>query len=664
MKNKLIFALAAVLIMLAVGIWVLVFFSLKWQKDLIPSLPDVFETVTTVIVGDGEVTKFTSEQDFKDYLADVRSTYADGVGGFGFGGDFRAVDEMVVDAIDLSDVALGEASGLGSTEISVDRVSETNVQTVGIDEPDIVKTDGQEIYYAQEDQYYYWQDYGDDQVTALISALPVDEMDIDSEILMSGDLLLADDVLMILSYGEVIAYDVSDPTEPVETWSLEYDDATYQDARLYNGQLYLLSYTWINEYEPCPIEPYTLAGEVVEISCRDVYHPVTPVPTDVTYNIMSIDPATGDIEDQLAITGAYSDSTLYMSAENIYLTNSYPESFVSIVVDFFDQEAYNLVSSEVLQKIRNLNAYEISDQAKMVEFQVILEEYLASLDDDERLEFENEFENRMTNYQEERKRELTTTQITKIDLKDLSIEATGEVPGSPLNQWSLDEYDDYLRIGVTIGGSGFWGWMFGSGAESVNDLYVLNDNLNIVGKVLDLGEGERIYSTRFIGEEGYMVTFRETDPFYVFDLSNPRKPEAVGELKIPGYSSYLHPLTQDLILGVGREDSNVKLSLFDVTDPSDPQEVSKYTLDESWSDALETHHAFLQDSKFGVFFMPGGRGGYVFSYADNEISLEKAVANVVAKRALYINDYLYVIGEDEIVVLDESTWERAGELNL
>ncbi|MFH1142515.1 MAG: beta-propeller domain-containing protein, partial [Candidatus Uhrbacteria bacterium] len=336
----------------------------------------------------------------------------------------------------------------------------------------------------------------------------------------------------------------------------------------------------------------------------------------------------------------------------------------NLVVEFFNEEAYNLVSTEALQRIRNLEVYEISDQAKMVEFQVILDDYLNSLDEDDRLMFENEFENRMDTFLDERKRELTRTGIVRIDPDNLSIKATGEVPGYPLNQFSLDEWDDHLRIATTVGGSGLWGWMFSSSTESENDLYVLNDNLKVTGQVQGLAEGERIYSARFIEDKGYLVTFRQTDPFYVFDLSNHKKPAMVGELKIPGYSSYLHPLAEDLILGVGMEDSKVKLSLFDVSDPTDPVEVSKYMLDEYWSDVLETHHAFLHDSKFGVFFMPGSQGGYIFSYEDDNLQLEKAVAGINAKRAIYVNDNLYIFGQDEIVVLDENTWERVGELDL
>jgi len=188
--------------------------------------------------------------------------------------------------------------------------------------------------------------------------------------------------------------------------------------------------------------------------------------------------------------------------------------------------------------------------------------------------------------------------------------------------------------------------------------------LNIVGSVKDLGLTERIYSVRFLQDKGYLVTFRQTDPFYVLDLTDPTKPELKGELKIPGYSSYLHPITKDKILGIGKDGSNVKVSLFDVVSAENPRELDKYSLSEYWSDILNTHHAFLLDDKHEIFFLPGSRGGYVFSYNDDELKLVKTVSEITAKRAVYIEDFLYIIGDDKIVVLDENSWERTNEIEF
>ncbi len=142
----------------------------------------------------------------------------------------------------------------------------------------------------------------------------------------------------------------------------------------------------------------------------------------------------------------------------------------------------------------------------------------------------------------------------------------------------------------------------------------------------NLGLAERIYSARFYGDRGYLVTFRQTDPFYVLDLSVPQEPKLKGELKIPGFSSYLEELEDNLVLGVGRENFKVKVSLFDVSDPSNPIELDKYLLDEGWSEVLDNHRAFLKDERHKIFFLPSHKNGYVFSYADKKLKLEKEVS--------------------------------------
>jgi uncharacterized secreted protein with C-terminal beta-propeller domain len=334
-----------------------------------------------------------------------------------------------------------------------------------------------------------------------------------------------------------------------------------------------------------------------------------------------------------------------MSTNAIYITYYRTPDQVKLMYGFL-KENTDLVSEDVIERVEKLLDYNISNRAKSVEINVIIEQYINSLEKDERLKFENEFWNRMMDYEKRHKREFERTQIVKVSL-DLKPVATGDIPGRLLNQFSMDEYNGYLRVATTV--------------RDTNDLYVLDERLKIAGKIEDYGENERIYAVRFIGDKGYIVTFKQTDPLFVVDLSNPQNPEIKGELKIPGFSSYLHPISEDLILGIGKEGANVKVSLFDVSDPSDPKEVDKYILKEYWSDVLNTHHAFLLDSKHEVFFLPGGSGGYIFSYT-NGLELEKAV-DMPTVRALYIDDFMYIIGE-KIVVFDENTWEVVTEFDL
>ena len=174
--------------------------------------------------------------------------------------------------------------------------------------------------------------------------------------------------------------------------------------------------------------------------------------------------------------------------------------------------------------------------------------------------------------------------------------AAGEVPGNTLNQYSLSEYDGYLRIATTEGTP----WSDTADSESaVRVLHVDGDQLTQVGVVGGLGRSETIQSVRFMGPVGYVVTFRQTDPLYVIDLSDPRAPAAVGELKIPGFSSYLHPVADGRLVGIGRDatlegqDQGLLVSLFDVSDPTAPEQLQTYTERDAYSSAGADPKAFL-----------------------------------------------------------------------
>ena len=180
------------------------------------------------------------------------------------------------------------------------------------------------------------------------------------------------------------------------------------------------------------------------------------------------------------------------------------------------------------------------------------------------------------------------TQIWQIDLDTSELVATGEVPGVVDSRFSIDEHEGFLRIATTVD----------SWEDSSNNLYTLERNdtqLDIVGQVEGLAPGERIFSTRFQGDYGFVVTFREVDPLFTFDLSDPTAPELKGELKIPGFSEYLQVIEQDdqtLLLGVGRDvdletfERPLKISLFDVTDLSNPTEIDSYIIGDGYTEAL------------------------------------------------------------------------------
>lgn len=202
--------------------------------------------------------------------------------------------------------------------------------------------------------------------------------------------------------------------------------------------------------------------------------------------------------------------------------------------------------------------------------------------------------------------------------------AQGWVPGHILNQFSMDEHGDTFRIATTV--SPQWSPTGGTAKKSTNNMYVLNSDLDVVGSVTGIAPGESIYSVRFMGDRAYMVTFKQIDPFFVIDLSEPRKPRILGELKIPGYSNYLHPVDANHVLGFGKEvDESIdkdkvhsddavyftailgmKVALFDVTDVANPKEIHKEVIGARGTESplLSDHKALLFDKERGLLAFP------------------------------------------------------------
>ncbi|MCK4270552.1 MAG: beta-propeller domain-containing protein, partial [Methanogenium sp.] len=307
---------------------------------------------------------------------------------------------------------------------------------------------------------------------------------------------------------------------------------------------------------------------------------------------------------------------------------------------------------------------------------------------------------------EDDNREKTVINRFAIDKGDITYKATGTVPGHLLNQFSLDEYRENLRVATTVDG-----WT-DRGSYRYNNVYVLSPDLDIIGKLEFLAPDERIYSTRFMGDKLYMVTFKQIDPLFVIDLSNPRKPGVLGELKIPGYSDYLHPYDENHIIGVGKETSEnkwggvsvagVKIALFDVTDVNNPKLIDKVEIGEAGTDseALYDHKAFLFDRTKNILVIPvrevqnvpvsGSKysgsysrkiwqGAYVYGLSPADgFTLKGTVRHneddsyysfwgspSAIKRSLYMDDVLYTISKELIVMSDLTDLKnRIGEIDL
>ncbi|MEM3815921.1 MAG: beta-propeller domain-containing protein [Candidatus Bathyarchaeia archaeon] len=300
------------------------------------------------------------------------------------------------------------------------------------------------------------------------------------------------------------------------------------------------------------------------------------------------------------------------------------------------------------------------------------------------------------------------TEVYRIAVNGLDIEckAKGEIQGEVLNQFSMDEHNGYFRAATTT-----FLYEPSGGTKMESNLYILNaDNLEVIGKIEDLAPGERIYAARFMGDRCYLVTFKKVDPLFTIDISDPSNPRVLGALKIPGYSDYLHPYDEDYLVGIGKEAvpaeegdfawyQGLKISLFNVSNVESPEEVAKIVIGDRGTDSpvLFDHHALLFDRGRSLLVIPileakifeedypgekppwaYGRpifqGAYVFHVSPKDgIKLMGRISHMEnssvdpmyeVKRALYINETLYTVSDGKIKANNLADLSVVSEVSL
>ena len=426
--------------------------------------------------------------------------------------------------------------------------STTNIQVAGVDEADIVKTDGAYIYLASGNR------------TIIVRAYPPEQAQVLSEIELEGTvigifingdrLVVFEDETPYYPYydirwgpaGEIYmpyrspktsikVYDVSDRENPRLQREISAD-GQYVSSRMIGDYAYVVINEPVYEQDDeLNLPKIYLGGNETEIPATDIYYSDVSDYYYMYTTIIAMDTQNDDQEPTYETILLGASSNLYVSPDNIYLT-------------------FPVWGGDV-----------------------------------------GNFEK---------------TSIHRIHIAGNGTEyvASGEVPGMVLNQFSMDEHDGYFRVATTT-----------REGTSRNNIYILNMALNITGSLTGLAPGETIYSARFMGERGYLVTFKQVDPLFVIDLSDPRYPKELGYLKVTGYSDYLHPYDENHVIGIGKETTDagefawyqgVKISLFDVSDVSNPVEISKYEIGDRGTDSpvLWDHKAFLFDKSRNLLVMP------------------------------------------------------------
>lgn len=532
--------------------------------------------------------------------------------------------------------------------------SKTNTQVQGVDEADIVKTDGTYIYYLTNEKLTIINTENASQMKEM-STIKFDETFTPEEIFLNND--------KIIVIGKRYEYDKTERKIGIDEDYLypNYMDKTYTSAKLYN--------------------------------VKDKINPTLERTVEVEGDYLTA---------RMIGSNVYIASNKYMYYA--YICNTYKSTELNeddFKPHYLDTATSNETKSINFDCIYYIPEFEDTNYLNIVAFNITnnqeanVESYLGA-GEEIYASKENLYVTK-TKYDYERKNKTSiTTEIYKFNLNNANctFAKAGDVPGSVLNQFSMDECNGYFRIATTDSTS----W---NSESNTNNLYVLNENLETIGKIEGLAKGERIYSVRFMGNRAYMVTFVETDPLFVIDLSNPTTPTVLGELKIPGYSKYLHPYDETHLIGIG-EDTEVvnygygdrvvtngmKMAMFDVTDPNNPQELYNVKIGEkgTYSELLYNHKALLFSKEKNIIAFPISitendykvtfQGAIVYGVSLKKgFELKTKISNSATdydryysrnrvERIIYIKDTLFTLSNGLIKAVDLNTFETKGSIEL
>ena len=530
---------------------------------------------------------------------------------------------------DTTDGVMAEAKTATDSQTSSDTknidYSKTNTQEENVDEADIVKTDGENIYYVTQGVVYII-----DAKTLKIKSTIQEENEYSFS---PRELYIKDNKLVILgnqyrhikyydtrtnySYSKATArvYDIRNNEEPTLYREISID-GYLNNSRMIGDNLYLISSRSIYYYDT--IKDEELLPKFLDTAQENKERTINC--TDIAYFKES------EYSNYLIITGfninkkeKASTETIFGAGEEIYCSEN------------------NLYITQ-------------------------------------------------TNYKYILGTDIEKTQIYKFKLNNekVSLIANGEIRGTLNDQFSMDEFKGNLRIATTKHEN--------DSERSESVLYVLDEKLNEIGKIDDIGKGEKIYSVRFVGKVGYIVTFKTMDPLFVVDLSSPENPKIKGELKIPGYSAYLQPYDETHIIGIGYNTKStgfdgvtrdkMKMSMFDVSDLENPKEMYNVNIGTSntYSEIISNHKALFYNKDKNLIGFPirtyGNYSSGTSQFVVYEINLKEGFKEYgkikedgydwerTIRRAIYIEDTLYTLAEDYIVSYDLESLEKKEEIEL
>jgi len=616
------------------------------------------------ISGDDQtkIKKFANYDELKDFLAQAPES------GAYFGGGMAMARDAVGLAVPTAPSGISEElmnAGLSQKSMQAGSdYSTTNVQVAGVDEADIIKTDGKYIYAVSGKSIFITEVYPAD------SAKIISKIELKStpqNLYLNGDSLVVlgqDDAIYAKMQGELKrivpsrssqyaflkVFDISDKKNPKQVRDLDFE-GSINNSRMIGDYVYAVTTTYSYGGDmPIPIilengEALPTAVGSPRCNCPAVYYFDIPYQS---YNLTSI--AAINVKDNAKPVKSEvylldGNQNMYVSQNNIYIAYTKYINEYQLVLEAMKEmivPRLNAKDQAQVKKIENTDNDVLSKQEKLAKIGQLIQKYQMTLPQAEQENLQKELEAKMKQKYTDISKELEKTVIHKIaiDKDSLKYQTVGEAAGAVLNQFSMDENGEYFRIATTKNRT--WSQFADESGqqESYSNLYVLDKDLKVVGRVENLAPGERIYSVRFMQDRAYMVTFRQTDPLFAIDLKDPKNPKVLGKLKIPGFSNYLHPYDDTMIIGIGKDTEEttitpdcaelplgspsnelnidclpqpgrvitkgIKISLFDVSDVANPKESAKYVLGDSGSDsiALHDHKAFLFSRDKNLLVIP------------------------------------------------------------
>ncbi len=562
-------------------------------------------------------------------------------------GEMLAGEVMEAGAVEESAPAadMAENKEMSTNSAMKDVYGETNVQTVGVDEGDIVKNDGRYLYQkiqVNEENNVKWVIQIIDTKDGLKEVARVDEIDGIIEFYIWEDMLVVieekylDTAVKKMNGGMVACYDVA------------YFDNYYHEITFFDIK---------DRSQPKGIKRFTLQGQYTSSRIADGYF--------YGFSKYYANPGKGadDYDSYIPIVDG-----ARLQADKIYL----PENA-------------NVTSYLVLVAIDLKNPTKFTDTTGIVSGGNL---YYVS--EDNIFVADNQAMERKSGWSSNK------TELLRFsyDKGQFTLQATGEVKGQLEGCFSMDEYNGHLRLVTTVREYQYQeisddrtGEVIGLNIvndRQTNALYVMDEALDAVGKLEGLAKNEQIYSARFMGDTGYFVTFRQVDPLFTVDLSNPKEPKILSELKVSGFSEYLHIYGEDRLLGIGMEadektgrQEGMKLSMFDVSDKSNVTEIAKKNLiNYEHSEALYNHHAVLISVGKNIFGFEaeGYKDGFyrdymVYTYENDtfvqklKLSVQNGYGSYYSSRGTYIGDTFYLLlGDGTVRSYDLNTGKQLESL--